>query len=163
MYRKNWATDDHLVVEDIHKLDANNVPSCDLFTASFPCNDLSIAGRWEGLGGKHSSAYWGFVRVLREIDEPRPPLVLLENVVGFLMSQGGRDFEQALLALNELGYSVDALILNAIHWVPQTRARLFVVGKLEGTSKVNALLWLATPGHERLFTSLARTQISNGT
>ena len=54
---------------------------------------------------------------------------MLENVVGFLMSDGGRDFEQALLALNELGYTVDAIILNAIHWVPQSRPRLFVLAR----------------------------------
>jgi DNA (cytosine-5)-methyltransferase 1 len=57
----------------------------------------------------------------------RPGMVLLENVVGFLMSHGGRDFEQALLALNELDYTVDAVILNAKHWTPQSRARLFVI------------------------------------
>jgi DNA (cytosine-5)-methyltransferase 1 len=129
MYRHNWPKDDHLVVGDIHAIEADDVPTCDLFTASFPCNDLSIAGRWEGLNGKESSAFWGLVRIIREMGERRPPLVLLENVVGFLMSHGGRDFEQALLALNDLGYSVDALILNAMRWTPQSRARLFVVAK----------------------------------
>jgi DNA (cytosine-5)-methyltransferase 1 len=59
----------------------------------------------------------------------QPPLVLIENVVGFLQSRSGQDFESALLALNELGYTVDAFILNAVHWVPQSRARLFVVAK----------------------------------
>jgi DNA (cytosine-5)-methyltransferase 1 len=130
MYRHNWPKDDHLVVEDIHKLDVDDIPTCDLFTASFPCNDLSIAGRWEGLNGKESSAFWGLIRILREMDDRRPPLVMLENVVGFLMSHKGRDFEQAMLALNELGYTVDALILNAIRWTPQSRARLFVIAKL---------------------------------
>lgn len=50
MYRHNWPTNDHLVVGDIHNLTADDVPTVDLFTASFPCNDLSIAGRWNGLG-----------------------------------------------------------------------------------------------------------------
>lgn len=129
MYRQNWANDDHLEVGDIHAIDADRVPSCTLFTASFPCNDLSIAGRWEGLQGKESSSFWGLVRILRDMRKRRPPLVMLENVVGFLISHGGRDFEQALLALNELGYAVDAIILNAQHWVPQSRARLFVVAR----------------------------------
>jgi hypothetical protein len=127
MYRRNWPDHDHLVVGDVHLLDAETIPTCDLFTASFPCNDLSIAGRWEGLNGKESSAFWGFVRILREMGKRRPPLVLIENVLGFLMSHGGRDFEQALLALNELGYTVDTFILNAVHWTPQSRVRLFVV------------------------------------
>lgn len=129
MYRHNWPNDDHLVLGDIHELKAADVPDCDLFTASFPCNDLSIAGRWDGLNGKESSAFWGLVRIIREMRRRRPPLVMLENVVGFLMSHGGRDFEQALLALNELGYAVDAFILNANCWTPQSRPRLFVVAR----------------------------------
>jgi DNA (cytosine-5)-methyltransferase 1 len=127
MYRQNWPKDDHLAVEDIHALDAKSLPRCDLFTASFPCNDLSIAGKWEGLNGKESSAFWGLIRILRELGPDRPRAVLLENVVGFLMSDGGRDFEQALQALNELDYVVDAVILNASRWTPQSRARLFVI------------------------------------
>ncbi len=129
IYRHNWPDCNHLVVADIHSLKPENIPDCTLFTASFPCNDLSIAGRWEGLHGKESSSFWGLVRLLCELGPRKPSLVLLENVVGFLMSHGGRDFEQALLALNDLGYTVDALILNAIHWVPQSRPRLFVVAK----------------------------------
>jgi hypothetical protein len=125
MYRHNWPNDNHLVVRDIHLLKADEIPDCDLATASFPCNDLSIAGRWEGLGGKHSSAFWGFVKLLKEMGEHRPRLIMLENVLGFLMKHGGRDLEKALLALNELGYAMDAVILNAVHWVPQSRARLF--------------------------------------
>ncbi len=129
MYRHNWPNDDHLVLGDIHQLKAKDIPDCDLYTASFPCNDLSIAGRWEGLSGKESSAFWGLVKLLKDKGKQRPPLVLLENVVGFLMSRQGKDFEQALGALNELDYTVDAVILNAVRWVPQSRARLFVIAK----------------------------------
>ena len=58
---------------------------------------------------------------------------MIENVVGFLMSHGGRDFEQALLALNDCGYTVDALILNAVHWTPQSRpAFSFFASKTRG-------------------------------
>lgn len=139
MYRDNWPNDDHLAVGDIHNLRAADIPTCDLFTASFPCNDLSIAGRWEGLNGRESSSFWGFIRILRELGDRKPPLVLLENVLGFLMSRGGRDFEQALLALNELGYAVDALVLNAACWTPQSRARLFVLGRSGGAPNRRAV------------------------
>lgn len=131
MYRHNWPDDAHLLVGDIHRLHPSEIPGCNLFTASFPCNDLSIAGRWEGLNGKESSAFWGFISILNALRSRRPQLVLLENVVGFLMSHKGRDFEQAMLALNDLGYTTDAVILNAAHWTPQSRARLFVVGRLD--------------------------------
>lgn len=133
MYRHNWPNDDHLLVGDIHKIKADEVPTCDLFTASFPCNDLSIAGAWAGLNGKESSAFWGLIQILKDMGKRRPPLVMLENVLGFLQSHGGKDFETALLALNELGYTVDAFILNAVNWVPQSPARLFVVAKTVNT------------------------------
>ena len=121
----------HFRLEDIHKLDPRDVPPVTLATASFPCNDLSLAGARKGLGGKQSSAYWGFVRMLDEMGKGRPPLVLLENVAGFLTSHGGRDFQAALLALNRLGYAVDPLIIDAARFVPQSRVRLFVVGRLD--------------------------------
>lgn len=151
MYRHNWPNDDHLVVGDIHALKADEVPSCTLFTASFPCNDLSIAGRWEGLHGKESSSFWGLVRILRDMGQRRPPLVMLENVVGFLMSHGGQDFEKALLALNELGYTVDAIILNAIHWVPQSRPRLFVLAKRDERRETRACALISDSRPEALF------------
>ena len=118
----------HFVIEDVHKLNPVQVPSATLATASFPCNDLSLAGARQGLCGKQSSAYWGFIRILEKMEERRPPIVLLENVSGFLTSNSGRDFQAALLALNRLGYAVDPMIIDAARFVPQSRVRLFVVG-----------------------------------
>lgn len=128
MYEANFG-DEHFVLGDIHDLKPADLPVCDLFTASFPCNDLSIAGAREGLSGKESSAFWGLIDIVRKMGSKRPPLILLENVVGFLQSHGGKDFETAMLALNRLGYTVDAFILNAVQWTPQSRARLFIVAK----------------------------------
>ncbi len=128
MYRANFVDcDSHLKVGDIHDLSAEELPDCELFTASFPCNDLSIAGKWEGLAGKESSAFWGLIRLVRDLGERAPRIILLENVLGFLMSRRGKDFETALLALNELGYSVDALIADARRWTPQSRPRMFII------------------------------------
>lgn len=128
MYRDNFG-EQHLSKSDIRDVSAANIPDCALYTASFPCNDLSIAGAKAGLNGKQSSMFWQFVRILREKGERKPPLILIENVVGFLTSRGGRDFEAAMLALNDLGYYVDALVLNASNFSPQSRARLFIVAK----------------------------------
>jgi DNA (cytosine-5)-methyltransferase 1 len=128
MYRANFGGD-HLTTADIRKLKAGDIPDCTLYTASFPCNNLSIAGGMSGLDGEHSSMFWEFTRILREKGDARPPLILLENVVGFLMSHEGRDFEAAMLELNELGYCVDVMIANASHFTPQSRARMFIVGK----------------------------------
>lgn len=131
MYDAHFADARECFVEDdIQRLQAANIPTVSLATASFPCNDLSLAGARTGLAGKQSSTFWGFVRILREMGSRRPPLVLLENVTGFLTSHGGEDFREALMALNRLGYSVDPFVLDAAWFVPQSRQRLFVVGVL---------------------------------
>jgi DNA (cytosine-5)-methyltransferase 1 len=125
MYGDNFDVG-HFRLEDIHKLSPAEIPPCALYTASFPCNDLSLAGARSGLNGKQSGAFWGLIRLLKGARR-RPPLVLLENVPGFLTSGGGTDFENALLALNELGYVCDAFLQDARRFVPQSRVRLFVV------------------------------------
>ena len=119
---------DHLSPKDIHLLSSDDVPDVSLATASFPCNDLSLAGARGGLSGKNSSAFWGFVQVLEGMGERRPPLVLIENVPGFLTSHGGQDFERALLSLNRLGYGVDPFVIDAVSFVPQSRQRMFIMG-----------------------------------
>ncbi len=129
MYADNFGDDADFVLKDVHLLKAFDIPTIALATASFPCNDLSLAGARKGLAGSQSSAFWGFVNVLKEMGpDRRPPMVLLENVTGFLTSNNGNDFKHALLALNDLGYAVDAFIIDAARFVPQSRQRLFVVG-----------------------------------
>jgi DNA (cytosine-5)-methyltransferase 1 len=123
------------VVDDVHKISATQVPSVTLATASFPCNDLSLAGARGGIKTGASSSFWGFVSIIRELGKRRPPLVLLENVPGFLTSHKGSDFRDALLTLNELGYSVDAFVLDAMNFVPQSRQRLFVIATLDTVLK----------------------------
>jgi DNA (cytosine-5)-methyltransferase 1 len=136
-------TDNHFVLEDIHKLPAPRVPQTTLATASFPCTDLSLAGRRAGLKGDQSSAYWGFVDILKGMGEKRPPLILLENVTGFLTSHGGKDFKDALIALNDLGYAVDTFIIDAAHFVPQSRVRLFIVGKRTNEQPIKVKLYVS--------------------
>lgn len=132
MYATHFQADHaHFVLGDVHAIRGGDMPDIELATASFPCNDLSLAGSRHGLAGTHSSAFWGFVEVLRGMGDRKPPLVLLENVPGFLTSRDGRDFRDALLALNELGYVVDAVMVDAARFVPQSRLRLFVIGMLD--------------------------------
>ncbi|HEY3902131.1 MAG TPA: DNA (cytosine-5-)-methyltransferase [Chthoniobacter sp.] len=133
MYVHHFGPSPEFVLGDVHALDEAEVPSTILATASFPCNDLSLAGARRGLAGEHSSAFWGFIRILDEMGKRRPPLILLENVTGFLTSHGGADFHEALVALNSLGYCVDAFIIDASRFVPQSRQRLFVVGQRNTT------------------------------
>lgn len=131
MYGDNFETD-HFSLGDIRKLSGDDIPDCQLVTASFPCTDLSIAGAMNGIHSGESSAFWGLVTLLTEMGRRLPPLVLLENVPGFLMSHGGNDLAAALAALNGLGYATDAFFLDAARFVPQSRLRLFIVGRLGG-------------------------------
>src|SRR5712691_9781044 len=70
-------------LRDIHDIPPRAIPIVTLATASFPCNDLSLAGSRSGLAGKQSGAFWGFVTALEGMGARRPPLALLENVTGF--------------------------------------------------------------------------------
>lgn len=130
IYADNFGSGD-FYLGDIHALDAKQIPAADLYTASFPCNDLSVAGAMAGLAGEHSGAFWGLIRLLKEkvARGNAPRLVLLENVPGFLTSRNGADLRQAIIALNDLGYSADLARVDAVHFTPQSRARLFVIAE----------------------------------
>jgi len=100
--------------------------------ASFPCTDLSLAGSRRGLAGSESSTFFEWIRILEEMgDDGRPRVVAAENVVGLATSHGGDDLRTAVRELNELGYSVDVVTLDARRFVPQSRSRLFLIGSLE--------------------------------
>jgi DNA (cytosine-5)-methyltransferase 1 len=122
------ASDGHYLVDDIFAIDPQSVPKTTLATCSFPCIDLSLAGNMNGMNGEHSSAFWGFVRVLRAQGKEAPPLVLVENVPGWLSSNAGKDFRLTVQALNKLGYACDVFVLDALRFTPQSRQRVFVVG-----------------------------------
>jgi len=80
LYRNHFPdSDNHFLLEDIHKSKPSAVPDISLATASFPCTDLSLAGRRAGLQGAQS-AFWGFVHLLSAMKNRKPPLILLENV-----------------------------------------------------------------------------------
>ncbi len=115
-------------VKDIFAVDSNHIPQATLATCSFPCVDLSLAGKGVGINGKHSSAFWGFHDKLREQASEAPPLIVLENVTGWLYSNDGRDFYETIRSLNQIGYICDAFVLNARSFVPQSRPRVFVIG-----------------------------------
>lgn len=119
----------HYKVGDIFEIDPAHVPHATLATCSFPCIDLSLAGNMNGMmSGDHSSAFWGFIRILKAQGESAPPLVLVENVPGWLYSNKGQDFRVTVQALNKLGYACDVFILDALRFTPQSRLRVFLVG-----------------------------------
>jgi DNA (cytosine-5)-methyltransferase 1 len=143
MFAANFDASRYLV-KDVHDLRGDQVPEIQLAWASFPCTDLSLAGEREGLNGKESGTLWGFLRVLEEMRRigKAPRLIVLENVVGWLTSHKGADFRAAIAALNVGGYRCDVLVIDAVHFVPQSRPRLFVVGlRGESTSMEPLARW----------------------
>ena len=132
-YVANWGSE-HFRLEDIHKLTAKDLPGhADLAWASFPCQDLSLAGNGAGLKGARSGAFWGFCNLMKDLrDEARAPKILvLENVTGALTSNGGKDFAELCRALKSIGYVFGALTIDAVHFVPQSRPRLFIIAVRE--------------------------------
>lgn len=135
LYRGNWGCRE-LRVADIRDLGGDDVPTVDVATASFPCVDTSIAGDRAGLVGDQSGLVFEFVRVISEMGERAPGVVLLENVPGFLTTDGGHDFSRVISDLDELGYRCQHLSVDAAAFVPQSRPRVFVLGKKDGSCRV---------------------------
>jgi DNA (cytosine-5)-methyltransferase 1 len=129
IYAKNFSKN-HLQINDIANLHASNIPDVTLVTASFPCQDLSLAGNRQGLTGDRSSTFFEFIRILKELatEKRLPQAVLIENVTGLLNSGKGKDIREVLWSLNQLGYSCDVLVINAVYFVPQSRPRVFIIG-----------------------------------
>ena len=129
IYQANFRGDDFYCA-DIRDVSAPNIPDVDIATASFPCTDVSLAGNRAGLEGEESSLVREFLRILAEMGMRKPRVVLLENVIGLATSRGGEDLAEAILTLNELGYTCDPLMVDARWFVAQSRPRLFVIASL---------------------------------
>jgi DNA (cytosine-5)-methyltransferase 1 len=117
---------------DISKIDWNNVPDFDLFTYSFPCTDISSAGKQEGLkegSGTRSSLLW---ECKRDIEIKRPKHLLMENVKALVSEKFLPFFLDWERYLRSLGYMNYSEVLNAKDYgVPQNRERIFMVSTLE--------------------------------
>jgi DNA (cytosine-5)-methyltransferase 1 len=136
MYSAQFVTEGHTyIVGDIERVCGDDVPDVDLAWASFPCTDLSLAGWRKGLAGDESGTYYAWTRILGEMGDRKPRTVAAENVVGLATSHGGDDLRAAVTGLNDLGYSVDVLTLDARRFVPQSRPRLFIVGSLDSVKQ----------------------------
>jgi len=129
-YATNWGHE-HLRIGDVAKLTTADLPSiADLAWASFPCQDLSLAGAGAGLKGNRSGTFWPFWELIKALgeEERAPRLVVLENVCGALSSHDGKDFAAICSALSNNGYKFGAVVINAVHFLPQSRPRLFIIG-----------------------------------
>lgn len=114
---------------DISKIDPTDLPDMDLFTYSFPCQDLSISGKQRGMGeGTRSGLLYECEKV---ITTKKPKYLLLENVKNLVGKKFKPDFDKWLDWLESQGYRNYWQVLNAKDYgVPQNRERVFVVSIL---------------------------------
>lgn len=139
-YAANWGGD-HLVCGDVGKLTASNLPAkVDLAWASFPCQDLSLAGDGAGLGTAAAAAktrsgtfwpFWALMEGLR-LERRAPRVIVLENVYGALTSHAGKGFAAIGEALSMAGYRFGAMVIDAACFLPQSRPRVFFVAVEHG-------------------------------
>lgn len=141
MYKPIWANDicekkaavytanhrkEHFHFGSISSIRGQDLPPASLAWASFPCQDLSVAGLAEGIHGDRSGLVWEWLRIIDEMRQ-RPPILVAENVVGLVSSARGKHYRTLHTALTERGYTVGAMLIDAVRWVPQSRPRIFLV------------------------------------
>jgi len=135
-YNENWGQG-ALYTKDVSKLTTSELPGAPkLVWASFPCQDLSLAGMGAGLKGDRSGTFWPFWKLIKKLraEKRGPDLVVLENVCGTLTSHEGKDFTAIAEALADEGYRFGAVVIDAVSFVPQSRPRLFIIAVADGVS-----------------------------
>jgi len=137
LYRASFGPASEHVFDprDIHDVQPDDVPRADLWTASFPCTDLSLAGRGRGIHAGQSAAVWRLLELL-EAKKPgeRPTHILFENVPALLSSHGGADFAALVQSVHGAGYGVDPMLVDAACFTSQSRLRVILLATKLGSS-----------------------------
>ena len=128
-YKRNIG--DHIVLGDITKIDSSEMPNdIDVVIGGFPCQGFSVANTKRTIEDKRNFLYKEMLRVIRD---KRPKVFVAENVKGILSLAGGKVFEMIKRDFEDLGYVVDARVLNAAEYgVPQARERVIILGNRIG-------------------------------
>src|SRR5438552_170838 len=150
-YRAYFGESPELKVKDIRSLKTEDLPGHpELVWASFPCQDLSLAGSGAGLRGERSGTFKPFWNLIDGLvsERRKPRVVVLENVTGTITSHKGTDFAAIIRTVADSGYAVGALVVDAVHFVPQSRPRLFIIAvsseekiPIGLTSSNHTILW----------------------
>lgn len=153
IYADNWGASG-LVTQDVGLLTSADIPErANLAWASFPCQDLSLAGGGAGLRGERSGTFRPFWTLMTALvkEDRAPDIVVLENVCGTLTSHDGQDFSTICANVVSAGYKVGALVVDAALFVPQSRPRLFIIGVRNGIDipADKTAVWPVRPWHTR--------------
>lgn len=123
-YRHNIGN--HIVCEDISKINEKDIPDCDIVIGGFPCQGFSVANTKRHENDERNELYKQLVRVIKA---KKPKFFLAENVKGITNLAKGKVFEMILDDFESMGYVVKHRILNAADFgVPQTRQRVIIIG-----------------------------------
>lgn len=128
-YRDNWGGDE-LKTADVRTLTTGDLPGlADFVWASFPCQDLSLAGGGAGLKGERSGTFWPFWDLMVDLGKEgrAPKAIILENVCGTLTSHQGKDFKAICTTLEKADYQFGAVVMDAALFLPHSRPRLFII------------------------------------
>jgi DNA (cytosine-5)-methyltransferase 1 len=114
-------------LRDIQKVDASEIPDCDILTAGFPCQPFSKIGKLHGFSDARGTLFWDVLRILKA---KQPKAFVLENVANLVKHDRGYTFERIRDGLeNDLGYHVFYQVLNTKDYgLPQDRKRIYMVG-----------------------------------
>lgn len=124
-YRKNIGK--HMIHGDITKISSEDIPDgADVIIGGFPCQGFSVANTKRSMEDKRNFLYKEMLRVIKD---KHPKFFVAENVKGLLSMDGGRVIEMIKSDFENLGYHVDARVLNAAEYgVPQARERVVIIG-----------------------------------
>jgi DNA (cytosine-5)-methyltransferase 1 len=125
VYKHNHGSE-HFHLADINTLTSDELPQVDLSWASFPCQDLSLAGYGEGIHARRSGLVWQWLNLMNTM-EKSPDILVAENVEGLVSTSNGANYLALHQELSRMGYRAGAIHLNACKWLPQSRPRIFVV------------------------------------
>ena len=132
VYKHNFKNSTY--VGSVTDVRAEQLPRIDAITFGSPCQDFSLAGKRQGMGGERSSLITEAIRLIKEC---RPRFFIWENVKGTFSSNNGADFWAIIQAFANIGdYRLEWQLLNTKWFLPQNRERIYLVGYLgEGSGE----------------------------
>lgn len=123
---------DHILCDDITKIDPKDIPKADVVIGGPPCQSFSLSGK-RNVEDARGQLVWRYLDIIKEIN---PKAFVFENVTGLMSAKNGngeRIVDLLKIAFSEIGYSIALQIMNAAEYgVPQKRKRVIIVGKKQG-------------------------------
>lgn len=130
IYELNMKSNNTFVLNNIHNIKTENIPSHDILCAGFPCQAFSIAGKRKGFNDERSNVFWKITDIL---EFHKPKIIILENVKNLVSHDKGNTFKIIKDNLEKIGYHIKYNILDTckITNIPHHRERIYIVGFLD--------------------------------